>query len=462
MQNSVVLRFAKLILALAAVASLSSCDKLWEIGQKLKAPEEPETEEIVAQMMPVPEEEPEVVEILPAEPPEPEGPVIDPDIEVSILGYHDFAHQDSRNNMVINTTKFRAQMEALKKAEIPVIPMMDYVAWKNGEKNIPNPSVVITIDDGWEAVYTHAYPILKEYGYPFSIYLYKNYIGGAGRSLSYEQINEMIANGCEIGVHSVSHSDMSRNGGRNAEDYEEWLREELGESLRFLREKFGDAVIPVFAYPYGKYNKQVLTLAEEYGYEVGVTVAPKKASHDLPNLEVGRYIIHGDNNTNIGYAMNFQSNQVTPGGALTSASSNEAGEEEAPLVTMWPKQNEAIVTRTPNIQVNLAKLSGVSTSGMTMTVSGLGKVPFDYDAANGVVSYQVIEPIRASGCQVTLVFKRRGESKSDVIKWGFNLDRTALYLQEPVVAKPIEVTSPDNGDGEENSAALPDEAEPVS
>ncbi|MEM1295769.1 MAG: polysaccharide deacetylase family protein [Verrucomicrobiota bacterium] len=461
MQKTFFLRFANLLIACATAASLSSCDKLWEISQKLKAPEEPETQEIVEKIAPPPPE-PEVVEIVPPAPPEPEGPKIDPEIEVSILGYHDFANQDSRNNMVINTSKFRAQMEALKKAEIPVIPMMDYVAWKKGEKNIPNPSVVITIDDGWEAVYTHAFPILREYGYPFSVYLYKNYIGGAGRSLSYEQINEMIANGCEIGVHSVSHSDMSRTGGRSATAYEEWLREELGESLRFLREKFGDSVIPVFAYPYGKYNKQVVTLAEEYGYELGVTVAPKKAAHSLPDFEVGRYIIHGDNNTNIGYAMNFKSNQVTPGGALTSPTATEGGEEEAPLVTMWPKQNEDIVTRTPNIQVNLSKLSGVSTSGMSMTVSGLGKVPYDYDAANGVVTYQVIEPIRSTTCQVTLVFKRRGESKSDVIKWGFNLDRTALYLQEPVVAQPIEVSTENEGDADGNSAALSGEGEPVS
>ncbi len=444
---------AALFLLLLITSTMTSCDKLWEIGQKLKAPEEPAPAELIEQIAAA--EEPEVIEIIPPPPSEPEGPVIDENIEVSILGYHDFADQDSRNNMVINTSRFRSQMEALKQAEIPVIPMSDYVAWKRGEKNIPNPSVVITIDDGWEAVYTHAFPILKEFEYPFSIYLYKNYIGGAGRSLSYEQINEMIANGCEIGVHSVSHSDMSRTAGKGPEAYEAWLREELGESLRFLKENFGDAVIPVFAYPYGKYNTKVLELAEEHGYEVGVTVAPKKARYDLPNLEVGRYIIHGDNNTNIGYAMSFSSNQATVGNTLTSAQSTESGEEEAPLVTMWPEQNEAITTRTPTIQVNLSKLNGVSTSGMSMTVSGLGKVPFDFDASEGVVTYQIIEPIRATDCKVTLVFNRRGESKADVISWVFNLDRTAIYLQEPIKAEPIDAPSEQNviGEGSEEAPA---------
>ncbi len=444
----------------AFCVALSSCDKVWEIGQKLKAPEEP-APEVVAEQMAPPQPEPEVVEIVPPPPPEPAGPVIDTEIEVSILGYHDFAHHDSRNNMVINTKKFRAQMEALKKSEIPVIPMSDYVAWKKGEKNVPNPSVVITIDDGWEAVYTHAFPILKEFGYPFSIYLYTNYLGGAGRSLSHEQVNEMIANGCEIGVHSVSHADMSKTNGRNSQAYETWLREELGDSLAALRGHFGDAVIPVFAYPYGKYNTKVLALAEEYGYQLGVTVAPKRATYDLPNLEVGRYIIHGDNDTNIGYAMNFSGNQATVGNSLTAAQTTEDGTEEAPLVTMWPEQNQAIATRTPNIRVDLSKLSGISSRGMSMTVSGYGKVPFDYDSSNGTVSYQVIEPIRAADCKVTLVFKRHGQSKSDAISWVFNLDRTALYLREPVKAKPVEVSSPADGGADGTSADTGEPAKPA-
>jgi peptidoglycan/xylan/chitin deacetylase (PgdA/CDA1 family) len=38
------------------------------------------------------------------------------------------------------------------------------------------------MDDGWEGVYTYAYPVLKEYGFPFTIYLYKKYVNIGGRS----------------------------------------------------------------------------------------------------------------------------------------------------------------------------------------------------------------------------------------------------------------------------------------
>ncbi|MEM1297171.1 MAG: hypothetical protein AAGH89_17530, partial [Verrucomicrobiota bacterium] len=64
MQNSFFLRFAKLLIGCTAVFSLTSCDKLWEISQKLKAPEEPEAEVIVEQIAPPPQPETEVVEIV--------------------------------------------------------------------------------------------------------------------------------------------------------------------------------------------------------------------------------------------------------------------------------------------------------------------------------------------------------------------------------------------------------------
>jgi len=37
---------------------------------------------------------------------------------------------------------------------------------------VPERAVVITIDDGYRSVYTGAWPILRQYGYPFTVFLY--------------------------------------------------------------------------------------------------------------------------------------------------------------------------------------------------------------------------------------------------------------------------------------------------
>ena len=49
------------------------------------------------------------------------------------------------------------------------------------------------------------FPILKEFGYPYTLFLYKNYVDGGGKALTTPMIQEMINAGATIGSHSVSH-----------------------------------------------------------------------------------------------------------------------------------------------------------------------------------------------------------------------------------------------------------------
>ena len=407
-----------------ALCSLTGCDKAWEIGQKLKAPEAPAP--IVVTPEPV-----APVEVPPPPPePEPSLPVFNRNVQVSILGYHDFSATRRSSDMVIHPDRVREQMEAIKRSNIPVIRMSEYLAWKKGEKNIPDPCIVITCDDGWEGVYTTAYPIFKEYGYPFSFYIYKNYIGGSGRSLSIDEIKEMMANGGEIGSHSVSHADLTK---RKAEGYDLWLQEELVGSLEFLRQTFGvDKVLPVFAYPYGKYNTKILELAKGYGYELGITVAPKKAAFGEPNLEVGRFIIHGDDDTNFNYAMSFKGSLPVASGNLLSAPT-----EGEPLVKLWPEDQGVIGTRLPRIEVDLSQLDGVDPANLSMRLSGFGEVPCTYEPQSRRLVHQVAEPLRAERCQVIVRLQRKGEPKPDYIKWGFQIDLQELYFDPALQATPV-------------------------
>jgi hypothetical protein len=85
-----------------------------------------------------------------------------------VLLYHRF--EDRPAELVTTANDFRAQMKALKDNGISVISMQDLLAWRKGEKAIPSKSAVITIDDEWNSQYYVAWPILKEFGYPFTLY----------------------------------------------------------------------------------------------------------------------------------------------------------------------------------------------------------------------------------------------------------------------------------------------------
>lgn len=81
-----------------------------------------------------------------------------------------------------------------------------------------SPSVVLTFDDGFEDVYRNAWPLLRQHRLPFTIYLASAYVGSdmhwegatakgpAGRGLSWQHLDQMVASGlCTIGNHTHHH-----------------------------------------------------------------------------------------------------------------------------------------------------------------------------------------------------------------------------------------------------------------
>src|SRR4029078_6505591 len=99
-------------------------------------------------------------------------PVVDQTAQVLIFCYHRLGDKIRYPGTEITRVACEAQMKELKDKGITVIPMQDMLAWKRGEKNIPPRSAVVTFDDGWKSQYEVAWPIMKKYGYPFTLFLY--------------------------------------------------------------------------------------------------------------------------------------------------------------------------------------------------------------------------------------------------------------------------------------------------
>jgi len=328
-------------------------------------------------------------------------------------------------------------MKALADAEISVIPMSDFLAWKRGEKNIPDPSVVITLDDGWEAVYSVAYPVFKEFGYPFTIYLYQNYVEIGGRSLSRAKIMEMVKNGAEVGSHSITHRDLTKVGKRSPEKYQKFLRHEMEQSAIFLKDFLG-VDTPTFAYPYGSYSEEVLKMGEELGYEAMVTVNGQKATWDTPSGEVGRFVIHGKDMGNFRIATSFRGRANSTDTVLLSPSSDD----EVFKVTTHPEPGESVTERMPELSVDVSQLVGVVPESIVMQVSGIGKVLPHYNEQDGVIRYQLRQPLRGKECLVQVQLRQEAEAKPRLIPWKFLINREALYFSGSESFREKESTAP--------------------
>jgi peptidoglycan/xylan/chitin deacetylase (PgdA/CDA1 family) len=349
---------------------------------------------------------------------------------VSILGYHDFKERGGEA-MVISETKFREQMQFVKDSNIPVIPLADLLAWKKGTKNIPDESFVITMDDGWEGVYQYAWPILKEHRFPFTIYLYKKYVNIGGRSMSWAQIKEMMDSGlCTIGSHSVSHDSMTARKGRTDEAYTAYLQSELQDSKTFLEQNLG-ITIDSFAYPYGNYNTQIRDQGIATGYETLVTVNGSKVTWDTHLGDLGRFIIHGVNDSVFRLATSFRGRGGLGTTKMVLATAvNELGN---PLVKLTPAMGSTITDRSPRLAADLSGLGPLVPDSVNMHISGLGSVRPVYDAATQLLSYQIPHRLRRENCDVTITFARQGTTPPvpETLIWQFKIDLAASYLPRP-------------------------------
>jgi len=140
-----------------------------------------------------------------------------------VLLYHRF--EDRPAELVTTPNDFRAQMKALKDNGISVVSMRDLLAWRKREKAIPSKSAVITIDDEWNSQYYVAWPILKEFGYPFALFIYTQWVNTGGKAITWAQLEEMRDAGVDIEAHTVSHHDL-RHAPRG-QDYTAWLHNEV-------------------------------------------------------------------------------------------------------------------------------------------------------------------------------------------------------------------------------------------
>ena len=366
-------------------------------------------------------------------------PAIDPEIpelkvnkaaQVAILCYHDFVTDKAPTQMRIAVNHFRNQMQAIKDARLPVISLADFLKWRRGEKDIPDSSVMITIDDGYNSVYHDAFPIFKEYGYPFTVFLYKQYVNGGGRALTTEMVKEMLAHGCELGSHSVSHPlNIARPGSKTPEEYENFLVRELRDSKQFLEDMFMRQV-PTYAHPGGTYTQHILELGSSFGYEYMFSVNPAKATWESAVGLIPRYVVLGNdpNDRNFKAALSFRGISDGDLGRQLLGGGEDGAE---PLVTTYPQPNSTIAQRRPIISVDVSKLEGIDPASVSMKIAGFGTVPCTYDPRTGRISYQVVEMLRSNETHVHVSLQRQGSDKPDMISWKFFIDLVALYLPEP-------------------------------
>ena len=331
--------------------------------------------------------------------------------EVIVLCYHRF-EDNPKDSLAIKPADFEAQMQALKDSGITVISMDDFLAWRRGEKGIPEKAAIISIDDGYLSGYKVAWPILKKFGYPFTLFLYTDYIKGGprsgGQSISWDQLAEMRDAGVDIEGHTVSHSSLNARKGKTDEQYLVWLKSEIVGSKEMLEKNLGIQV-KAFAYPYGLHNQTVRDVVKQAGYEAAFTVWGRRIAYGADPMIVGRYAIESTKPKVFEEAVNFK-------GAVEGDSAGIL--PAAGTMVTQPKDGETVSDSLPEIKANLATLGDVDPKSVTMRISGLGLVPATYDPESKLVSCKVTQKLY--GPQVTVIVSAVVNARKTEARWSFN------------------------------------------
>ena len=194
---------------------------------------------------------------------------------VSILMYHMIG--DMKNNSAVMTEdNLRIQMQYLKDHGYHPITMQELYDYVTKGEKLPSKPVCITFDDGYLDSYTIVYPMMKEFGYPWTLFLITDDVGKSYNRMTWEQLKEMADSGAvTIANHTLSHPKL-----HNLPTRAEKENEIIGAN-KALKYHLGIDNL-WFAYPYGDYDVEVIDICKKAGIKLAVTT-------DAGRVHVGSY-----------------------------------------------------------------------------------------------------------------------------------------------------------------------------
>lgn len=171
--------------------------------------------------------------------------------------------------------RFQEHMRLLYENGYSVISLQDAVHHLNDRGYRRKKFAVLTFDDGFLDFYDEAFPILKRYGFPSTVFLPAGFMDGPKtvfknrRCLTWGQVRELSNHGVDFGSHTMTHPMLVKLD-------KEAIRWELVESKKRIEANL-DRDIRGFCYPFAfpeadrSFVKMLRGLLIDAGYSYGVT-----------------------------------------------------------------------------------------------------------------------------------------------------------------------------------------------
>jgi peptidoglycan/xylan/chitin deacetylase (PgdA/CDA1 family) len=206
---------------------------------------------------------------------------------VAVLVWHDVVAGDKDVWFDTTLATFRTQLDAIAHGGFHVVTLEALRAHLEHGAALPSKPLVLTFDDNGHGIFVNAFPLLRRYGFPATLFVHTNYVGRTTSKVhnTWEELRTMQHSGL------VSIQSLTAN---HPEDLRKLSDADVVHELRLSRfsieQRLGHSPFAL-AYPYDNYDDRVARLAAANGYELGFSEDWGGAADSASLLTVHRYSI---------------------------------------------------------------------------------------------------------------------------------------------------------------------------
>ncbi|MBM7363071.1 polysaccharide deacetylase family protein [Priestia taiwanensis] len=190
--------------------------------------------------------------------------------------------------------EFAYQMKWLKDQGAFFANQQDLYEFRQG-RAIPDKCVWISFDDGDHSIYHNAFPVLKQYNIPFTMYIITGHVGEVFQNFKlspWEQLREMKQTGlADFGGHT--HDMHYLKDGQAVflnEGYAEAFRMDLRKSKQMIKQEL-EADDTTIAYPFGGTSETMTEIVQQEGLTQAFILSPNPITPYNSVFDTNRYLL---------------------------------------------------------------------------------------------------------------------------------------------------------------------------
>ena len=204
--------------------------------------------------------------------------------KIAVLNYHFFYDakvEGCFESICLDTAKFREQLEYLKNNNFKTLTMKEFKDWMYGEIELPEKSVLLTIDDGALGTGKHngnkLIPLLEEYKMNATLFLIAGWWDISNYQSPYLTIQSHTFDMHQYGPCGT--------GQINCATYDEAV-DDLKKSIEIIKNTDS------FCFPFYNYNNTSLQAVKDVGFSLAFVGGNRKATRSSNKFLIPRYPIH--------------------------------------------------------------------------------------------------------------------------------------------------------------------------